>query len=506
MKNNNLLDYSNKAFNKLCSIIKISKPFIAIMGLIVLIISIIPLLKIAKYNHPVADDYDYGIITYNTWNNSHNIFKTIKSGFNTSRNFYNNWQGTYSATFLMSLNPIHFGFRSLGTYILIFSLILSIFYFLYVLFIKYLKSDKWTYLIVADILVFLSIQFCSSPVEAFYWWNGSIYYTFFYSLSLIFWGILLNMFKKNNKVISVILLSLLSFIMAGSNYTTCLANLIILCLLTIYLVILKNKNYKYLLYLFILYLGFFMINALAPGNSVRASGVTGTNAVLAVIKSFKYSIRYLVEWTNLFTIICFIIIGALVYQISKDKSILCKHPILFSSITFCIFTAQFTPPIYALSNIGEGRLHNIIHYSYYLMILLNIIYYINWFKFTILNNKLKTIEDYFNIRFKTCSGIVSLIGVGFLAINLYPMYGNLISSKAIYSLKSKEANTYYNEYLERLELYRSDDKNIEVKEHTVKPYLLYFSDITTDSTHWQNVSVEKFYNKDSVILIPNQSN
>ena len=168
MKENNIiLKTSSNIYDKVCKYIKLPKIILAIISLIILIISIIPLIKIAKYNHPVADDYDYGIITFNTWNDTHNVFKTIGSGFQTSKNFYNTWQGTYSATFLMSLNPVHFGFRNLGTCILIFSFLISTFYFLYVLLVKYLNIDKWSYIIVASIICFLGIEFSSSPVEAF---------------------------------------------------------------------------------------------------------------------------------------------------------------------------------------------------------------------------------------------------------------------------------------------------------------------------------------------------
>lgn len=502
MKEDNIiLKTSSNLYNKACKYIKIPKMVVAVLGLLLLLLSIIPLIQIAKYNHPVADDYDYGIITFNTWNDSHDIFKTIGSGIQTSKKFYKTWQGTYSATFLMSLNPVHFGFRSLGTCILLFSFIFSIFYFLYVLLVKYLNIDRWSYIIVSTIICFLGIEFVSSPVEAFYWWNGSIYYTFFYSLSLIYFGLILSLLKSDKKKIYILFLSILSIIIAGSNYTTCLVNLIILFLITLYLFLEKNNNYKYILYLFFLYLVFFMINALAPGNAVRASGVVGMNAIKAIIYSFKNATYYFYEWTNLFTIICFVIIGIILYPNLKNMKKFNKHPLLFSIISICLFASQFTPPLYAMSNIGEGRLRNIIHYSYYLLILFNLIYYMNWFKFSILDNK--SLYKQIQKRLSSSKGIFTLTSFIILFGCIYIVRDNLISYKAINSLKTKEAQTYYVEYLERLEKYLSDEKNITIKEHTVKPYLLFFSDITEDSTNWQNLSVATFYHKDSVVLIKN---
>lgn len=489
-------EYKVKSYD-LCKYIKNPKVVIAIICLVLLILSMIPLIQIAKYNHPVADDYDYGIITFNTWNDSHNPFKTINAGFETSKNFYKNWQGTYSATFLMSLNPVHFGFRSLGTCILLFSLLFSTFYFIYMLLVKHMRLDKWSYIIVATIISFLEIQYVSSPVEAFYWWNGSIYYTFFYSLSLIYFGLILSLFKSKRIVLHMIILSILSIIIAGSNYVTCLVNLIILFLIFLYLCFQKDKKYKYIIFLFILYLIFFMINALAPGNAVRASRVEGMNAFSAIIESFTYAFNYFIKWTNVITILSFIIVGIIIGPSLKKINIYNKYPLLFSFISFCIFAAAFTPPLYAMSNIGEGRLRNIIGYGYYLLILFNLIYYINWFK-----GKFSLTKS-LNRKKISYDKILLVIFVIVLFINISYDKDKLISYKATRSLETDEASTYYNEYLERLELYLSDDKTIEVKEHTVKPYLLFFSDITEDSTHWQNVSVEKFYHKDSVVLKKN---
>ena len=153
-----------------------------------------------------------------------------------------------------------------------------------------------------------------------------------------------------------------------------------------------------------------------------------------------------------------------------------------------------------MSNIGEGRLRNIIHYSYYLILLFNLMYYINWFKCSIIDKKC---ESSLSKRFSINNNVPILILGILLFVNTFSNKETFISYKAYNSLKSGEASIYYNEYLERLEKYLSDDKNITVKEHTVKPYLLFFSDITEDSTHWQNLSVERFYHKDSVVLIKN---
>lgn len=73
------------------------------------LISLIPLIRLCKYNHPSADDFSYSFRTYHEWSESHSLLKVLKEAINTSIYYYNNWQGLYSSAFFLALQPSIFG-------------------------------------------------------------------------------------------------------------------------------------------------------------------------------------------------------------------------------------------------------------------------------------------------------------------------------------------------------------------------------------------------------------
>lgn len=49
-------------------------------------------------------------------------------------------------------------------------------------------------------------------------------------------------------------------------------------------------------------------------------------------------------------------------------------------------------------------------------------------------------------------------------------------------------------------LYDDSIQDVELQELSVKPYVLYFDDITNNPDDWRNTAVAEYYNKSSVIL------
>ena len=74
------------------------------------------------------------------------------------------------------------------------------------------------------------------------------------------------------------------------------------------------------------------------------------------------------------------------------------------------------------------------------------------------------------------------------------------SYTACNELFSGEAAQFKTEYNTRLSLLMSDETNVVLNEFSVKPYLLYFDDISHDSKAWQNMAVANWYGKNSVTL------
>ena len=72
------------------------------------------------------------------------------------------------------------------------------------------------------------------------------------------------------------------------------------------------------------------------------------------------------------------------------------------------------------------------------------------------------------------------------------------------SLKDFSAQNYYATYCSRLQLLQDPNmKDVVLEPYSTKPSILYFDDITTDSTDWRNQLMAQYYDKDSVVLKEN---
>mgnify|MGYP000017640997 CR=1 FL=1 len=162
------------------------KRWILFFIVIIFILSLIPVLYIAIYNHPSVDDFFNGNLARDTFQETRSVYKTLSTAYDNTLHTYNSWQGSFSSVFLMSLQPTIWSdnLYFLTTFIMLLSFIISSFFFSYELLVKLLKLSKTAWLIIISVIVGVSIQLVPSPVSAFYWYTGSVYYTFFYSLSL----------------------------------------------------------------------------------------------------------------------------------------------------------------------------------------------------------------------------------------------------------------------------------------------------------------------------------
>lgn len=81
----------------------------------------------------------------------------------------------------------------------------------------------------------------------------------------------------------------------------------------------------------------------------------------------------------------------------------------------------------------------------------------------------------------------------------------MTSLSAVDSLRRGYAQTYYEEYMERLAVLEDDSiKAVCFEPYTCAPYLLFFGDITDDPDDWVNRAMSSYYGKDSVTLVREQ--
>lgn len=265
---------------------------------IVFIVSLIPLLMVSFYSFPNADDFGFGNFTHKAFV-SGGFLAVLKMAIYNVIDFYRNWQGTYSAIFMFSLQPGIFGerFYFISHIFLICSFIGANFYFLNKVFSKML--DKYIKYIIILLVLLVQIQFVYDGVSSFYWYNGSIYYTFFYSLELILFAFLISDKPKWYLIFP------LTIFIAGGNYVTALNLSIILFIFVVLKFYFKNKDKYLYLINFLLMLIFFTVSIKAPGNNVRALyyNEVSLNAIKAIYYSFVQAFRYSFKIFNISSIV-----------------------------------------------------------------------------------------------------------------------------------------------------------------------------------------------------------
>lgn len=474
-----------------------SKKTLVVISILILIVSLIPLLWISFYNVPSADDFNYSVYTMNVLN--HQGIGSFLSGIGKMLiTTYQNWQGTYSAIVLMALQPSVWGIDSyfLGTFILIGMFLFSNYFLLKQIVTTKLKLSTSTLWLIFSLITFISIQTMPSPVQGLYWWNGASYYTLFYSFFLIELGLLCRLQEKNKKYDYIFICLCIIFI-AGGNYVTALQQVIFLFFLNVYM-IWKKKDKSKILFFVLAILGL-LINAFAPGNAVRAASVSGYSPIMAILLSFQHAIELLLNWTTLYHLLFILAIVVLCIPSYKKINYSFSYPAIFTLLTFGIFSASMTPSLFAQGGIGEGRLINIIYFSYFYFMAINIYYWIGWFRFQCVKHHILNPNNTNVVyrKFATVLLCFFIILVGLISASNWNQY---TSVKSYHSLEKGEAKQYKQEAIKRFQLLEGKHQNVVLPQFTVYPELLFYADISSDPNHWINIPLAQIYHKKSVKL------
>lgn len=462
-----------------------------------LLLSLIPIIISSFYSHPLADDFGFSEKVNHVVKNGGGLFDILSASFQQVKDTYLDWQGTYAAIFVFSLQPAAFSehIYFLTTFVMLIALIASTLFFVNTIF-NILGYDKKIGIIISFVILLLSIHFVVDKKEAFFWWNGSSYYTLFYSFSLLFFSILIKMYyaeKIIKKVIFLIISLLLAAILGGGNYSTALLTTVILAFVIFLLIKHKKKISLCYVMIFLILITGFVISMIAPGNSVRAATLTGESPVKAIIHSVFYAVVYIAKWTGLAQLAGFSVIGFFAYILTKNSKYKFQYPFIVFVLSVLVFATQLTPPLYAMNSVGSGRQINIYYYSYYIFMSFNIFYIIGWInQKDIVRIRTKNIQKSFSV----CT-LLLIIGVFLCGCLNYGLH-NITFVDTLLALKNSTPQTYSAEYLDRI----SQIKNGNTTISDIKTVPDFFSplSIEEDSDFWINKQIARYYDVDKVTL------
>ncbi len=480
-----------------------SRKLSVVAGLVFLVfmVSQVPLLIVGSYACPCADDYTYGSLTHAVWQAGGNLGEVMQAALQQVRSTYDTWQGTFSSVFLMTLSPVVWGEKGYGvtTVLMLGALVISHFYLFYILMVKCLKTEQSLWVITSSAVCFLMIQSVHSPINALFWFNGAVHYTFMHGCMIGLIGIVVHIPFIRSQIgrsLALFIGCALCILCGGANFSTALCGMV--CLLGVLLLQrIVDKKWSWGVILLPIYTVAFFFSIVAPGNGVRQTNFIKMGVLESVIFSFRYWGIYAKEWISISLLFFILLLLPVLVMVVRRTTIPFRFPGLVTVVSICVNACLFTPSFYSMGIPGPDRLLNIGKYTYILLLVINICYWLGYFI-----KKRKNFWSFFKgkaligyLAVVVCLILVSFKTSGSGALTDYSSYA------AYVSLMAGEAQQFRSEYESRLEILLGEKSVVGLKPYTVKPYLLFFDDIQSSQSDWRNDAVAGWYGKDAVYLL-----
>lgn len=261
--------------------------------------------------------------------------------------------------------------------------LLSTGFFLYTLLRRLFRCEPVPSAIAALVLTALSLFFCYDPVEAFYWFNGGVYYTFFYLLGELLFALLLLSATASGKApaaLGFVLSVLLAFLIGGGNYPTALMSAVLLLLLLAFCVRKRRKREAAALLLVLAaLLSSFLVSVFAPGNAVRqAAEGSPSSPVTAIFLALLYGVCALCGAMSFPVVVGWAFLTPILYRAAARLRFSFPRPLAVFLLAFAVFCTRGAPVCYALGVRVPERVIDITYFSCYPLVLLTWTYFLGW--------------------------------------------------------------------------------------------------------------------------------
>lgn len=478
---------------------KIEK-YTAIVLLVLMCISLLPVMYVGRYNHPTGDDYFYGVETKAVIENGGNVFDVLGEAFQGVAEQYERWQGTYSAMFLMHLPPNVFaeGAYAGVTAGLILLFTGALFYCLKPIVCVWMKGSKYLWMILSSVYVLICIQTVPFIGESFFWYNGSMYYTGYYGVTMFFLGMLCRYLICPKKY-HMPILTLFALFLAGGNYVSLLPCILIVATLTALLVWKRSKKGIASGVLTLCMLMGLAVSAMAPGNQNRQEGLFEMSAIKAILKSLYQGIKYVYSWTGIWWLMAAVLLTPFMWNSVHKIKFRFRYPLVVIGLSYGIFCSMACPTFYAMNSTGPARVLAIVYYGLMAFTFFAYYYLLGWMYQRLADKKREVVSQ------TKAKGRMAWIGFALSFVLLFAV--QLATGKvqecsmvrAIKVLESGEAVAYHREYQDRLELLRDDSvQDVVFLPYVNQPDMLYVGDFTGDVNNINNVRIAAYWEKNSL--------
>jgi hypothetical protein len=467
-----------------------------LIGLVLL--ALVPVFLVGDCAHPFGDDYAYSQFVHHALEDGSSLLATI--GYTVKR-YYFGWQGTYTATVLMSLQPGLISEQAyiLTTVVMVLALALSAAFLTHTLLRRWLGQSRGVWLGVTAGLLLVTLEYQPSVMQAFFWWNGAVYYTGYYALMLLLAGVLirLRLEPKHPRLLTVAAAALAAFL-GGGNYVTGLLS----CLLAagcalLYLIWDRRRLWQPVLVGLILLAGL-LVNALAPGNSVRQAQAGDRLGVLQTVKlSILQAAQDSAGWFHLLTLGLLVCLVPVLWKALEGTRFSFPLPVAVTALLFLALACQNAPHFFALREAGPGRLRNIVYDSYVWLLILAEGYWLGWLRRRLGGKALP----------KPVTRGLAVLGLALAAAGCALTFSSSTTGQCAQALSDGSARAYDDCATQWVETLSDPDsgEDVVVTQTQVRPPLLYLFNLTDDPAIFANQAAANYYGKRSVTALPEGS-
>ena len=422
----------------------------------------------------------------------------------------NVWEARFSILILSALQPAAFGehFYRITPYLMIGSVILSQFLLLRECIAGQAKENRWLILPIGIPMAILQVLYCPYPEESFYWYNGSVNYTFVYSLSLVlltlYLEIALRETGKAKRVVLTVLACLLAILVGGNNFSTSVSTMCLLICLQILFLICRKDAFRRTWIVTLLETLSVLMCVTSPLTATRLNGnfggSTANSPLMAIWLSLERTFLNIISWTNLKVLLLLVLLIPFLWKAVRKMNYEFRFPGLFTALTFGVYASQATATIYVDGTMGGGRQGAILWYFYVLWMVANVLYWCGWIAKRVLkaekSEKADLLAQKYLLRYFAVTGAL------LAAVVLFGNVQSTTSYRAYRMWRNGWAQAYGAGWEERITVLKDDS----VKNPVFRPLnyveLLMYTDLQPENGYvWVNWACAEYYGKESVTVV-----
>ena len=481
---------------------------IHIAWILALAVILWPLFTIAKYDYPSADDWSFGKYMYRAMQAGEGITGVFHAIYQTLAQ--NVWEARFSILILSALQPAAFGehFYRITPYLMIGSVILSQFLLLRECIAGQAKENRWLILPIGIPMAILQVLYCPYPEESFYWYNGSVNYTFVYSLSLVlltlYLEIALRETGKAKRVVLTVLACLLAILVGGNNFSTSVSTMCLLICLQILFLICRKDAFRRTWIVTLLETLSVLMCVTSPLTATRLNGnfggSTANSPLMAIWLSLERTFLNIISWTNLKVLLLLVLLIPFFWKAVRKMNYEFRFPGLFTALTFGVYASQATATIYVDGTMGGGRQGAILWYFYVLWMVANVLYWCGWIAKRVLkaekSEKADLLAQKYLLRYFAVTGAL------LAAVVLFGNVQSTTSYRAYRMWRNGWAQAYGAGWEERITVLKDDSVKNPVFQPLNYVELLMYTDLQPENGYvWVNWACAEYYGKESVTVV-----